>query len=127
MIFALIEDNKRLGHLITLTLRMYDHTVMYFSDCASFVASLPGTSYDFILVDYNVPGSISGLQVITLLQENRPTVPLLVISGASESLLKSLRTLYPHLPLLCKPFSTQTLLQSIEMHRRPPKAFSPND
>ena len=115
MHLALIEDNVSLARLVTTILQFHGKSVKHFPDGASFLTSLQTTSYDFVVVDFNLPGTVSGLQVIKFLQQNMPTVPVLVVSAAHESLLTSLRTLYPHLFILPKPFSLLALLQSIEM------------
>jgi DNA-binding response OmpR family regulator len=120
MHLALIEDNVSLARLITAILQFHGKSVRHFLDGISFLTSLQTTSYDFVLVDFNLPGTVSGLQVITFLQESMPTVPVLVISGAHESLLTRLQILYPHLSILSKPFSLLTLLQSIETAQRLP-------
>ncbi|HLZ63697.1 MAG TPA: response regulator [Ktedonosporobacter sp.] len=117
MLFAIIEDNVQIAHIITEALQMRDHSVRHFFDGASFFASLQTPTYDFILVDLNLPGMVSGLQIVAFLQEKR--VPMLIVSGASESVLKSLQTLYPTLPILRKPFSITALLQSVEKTPKP--------
>jgi DNA-binding response OmpR family regulator len=118
MLFAVVEDNIHIAQIVTMTLQMQDHSVMHFPDGASFFASLQTTAYDFVLVDFNLPGRVSGLQVITFLQESMPRVPVLVVSGADDSVLKSLQTLYPRLTIVRKPFRVQALLQSIATPRK---------
>ncbi len=120
MFFALIEDSMPIAQLISVTLQMQGHSLMHFSDGASFLASVQTTSYDFILVDFNLPGTVSGLQVISFLQESMSDVPALVITAVSEWLLKDVRTKYPQLFILHKPFHIQELLQSIERVQRSP-------
>jgi DNA-binding response OmpR family regulator len=114
MHLALIEDNVPLARIIMTILQFHGKNVRHFPDGVSFFSSLQTTSYDFVLVDFNLPGTVSGLQVITFLQESMPTVPVLVVSGAQESLLTKLKALYPRLFILSKPFSLLALLQNIE-------------
>ena len=114
MHLALIEDNVSLARLITTILQFHGKSVRHFPDGVSFFISLQTSTYDLVLVDFNLPGTVSGLQVIKFLQESMPTVPVLVVSGAQESLLTKLQTLYPRLSILSKPFSLLALLQSIE-------------
>jgi len=120
MLLALIEDDVSIACLIMTTLQLHGKTVRHFLDGASFFASLQTTSYDLVLTDFDLPGDVSGLQVITFLQESMPTVPILVVSGADKSLHDSLQTLHPRLSILRKPFHIQALLQSIETLQRPP-------
>ncbi len=120
MHLALIEDNVTLARLVTTILQFHGKSVRHFPDGTSFFTSLQTISYDLVLVDFNLPGTVSGLQVITFLQESTPTVPVLVVSAAHESLLTRLQNLYPRLSILMKPFSLLALLQSIETALRLP-------
>ncbi len=114
MLFALIEDDASIAELIGTILELRDHRLAHFFDGASFFTSLQTASYDFVLVDFNLPGAVSGLQVISFLQKNMPAVPVLVVTGVSDSFLKTLRIFYPQVPILRKPFAVRAFFQSIE-------------
>jgi DNA-binding response OmpR family regulator len=110
---ALIEDNSAIAQLIIAALEMHNYTVKHFTEGASFFFSLQTTFYDLVLIDLTLPGGVSGLQVITFLQEMYPTIPIIVVSAAGENILASLHTLYPALPIIRKPFKIQELVQEI--------------
>jgi CheY-like chemotaxis protein len=114
MLVALIEDHQRMADIFLTALQARGHSVTHFLDGASFFASLQTHSYEVVVVDFHLPGNVSGLQVITFLQEQRPVVSTLVISAASETVLRSLQTLYPRVPILRKPFPLQVLFQQLE-------------
>ncbi len=112
---ALIEDTPAVAQLITIVLEAQGCSVVHFLDGASFFATLQDTLYDIVLVDLNLPGNVSGLQVIISLNEMMPHVPIIVVSGASKGLLASVHTLYPTLPIIRKPFKMQDLIQEVSV------------
>jgi DNA-binding response OmpR family regulator len=110
---ALLEDNPAIAQFIVATLAIYGSHVEHFSDGAAFLTTLQTRTYDMVLTDFMLPGEISSLQVITALQERCPMLPIVVITAASKDALSNLRTLYPAIPILWKPFKMQDLLQTM--------------
>jgi len=110
---ALLEDNPAIAQFIVAALAIYDCHVEHFSDGAAFLTTLQSGTYDMVLTDFMLPGEISGFQVITALQERCSTLPIVVMTAASKDALTSLRTLYPAIPILWKPFKMQDLLQTM--------------
>ncbi len=110
---ALIEDTPAVAQLITIVLEAQGYSVKHFLDGVSFFATLQDTLYDLVLVDLNLPGNVSGFQVIISLHEMMPHVPIIIVSGASKGLLASVHTLYPTVPIIRKPFKMQELLQEV--------------
>jgi DNA-binding response OmpR family regulator len=116
---ALLEDNPSIAQFIVAALEIHGYHIEHFSDGASFLATLQTSTYDLVLTDFMLPGEISGFQIITALQENYPTLPIIVITAANKSALTSLCTLYPVIPILWKPFKMQDLLQKMEFLSKP--------
>ena len=110
---ALLEDNPSIAQFIIAALEIYGCHVEHFSDGAAFLTTLQTGTYDMVLTDFMLPGEISVLQIITSLQERCPMLPIIVITAASKSALTSLRTLYPAIPILWKPFKMKDLLQTM--------------
>ena len=110
---ALLEDNPAIAQFIIATLKIYGSHVEHFSDGTAFLTKLQTCTYDMVLTDFMLPGEISGLQVVTALQERCPMLPIVVITAASKDALSSLRTLYPAIPILWKPFKMQDLMQTM--------------
>lgn len=110
---ALIEDNPAIAQFISAALKIYGCQAEHFSDGAAFLTTLQSRIYDMVLTDFMLPGEISGFQVITALQERCPTLPVVVMTAASKDTLANLRTLYPAIPILWKPFKMQDLLQTM--------------
>ncbi|MBA2682048.1 MAG: response regulator [Ktedonobacteraceae bacterium] len=110
---ALIEDTPTVAQLITFILEKQGYHIQHFLDGAAFFGTIQDTAYNLVLVDLNLPGNVTGLQVIMSLREMMPHVPIIIVSGASKSLLASVHTLYPTLVIIRKPFKTRELIQEV--------------
>ena len=126
MNIGLLEDNPAILELMQTALELGGHTISTYTRGQSLLntlfekyttlssspASLP---YDLLIIDLNLPGELSGLEVIAsvyrLLAPNIP--PIIVVSAASIEQLDQLRASFPVLPVIRKPFALRTLLQTI--------------
>jgi DNA-binding response OmpR family regulator len=117
MMIALIEDSVAIAQLVMAALEMHNYKVEHFTEGASFFLSLQSTFYDAVLVDLTLPGSVSGLQVLSFLHEMYPALPIIVVSAAGENILAGLHTLYPTVPIIRKPFKMQELIQEVARTR----------
>ena len=72
--------------------------------------------YDLVIVDILLPGTLSGLAVINSIRQNIPpeTLPIIVVSAASQHQLEQIRERFPDVQVLQKPFPMKTLLELIE-------------
>ncbi len=125
MNIGLLEDNPSILELIQTTLEMVGHTTVTYTSGQSLLNTLFGKHttptlpaslpYDLLIIDLNLPGELSGLEVITSIHRLlAPTVPpIIVVSAASIEQLDQLRASFPMLPVIRKPFALKTLLQTI--------------
>ncbi len=126
MNIGLLEDNPAILELMQTVLELNGHTIFTYTSGQSLlnalfmnynaVPPLPTShSYDLLIVDLNLPDELSGIEVISsvyrLLAPNVP--PIIVVSAASIDQLDQLRTLFPTLPIVRKPFAIKTLLYTI--------------
>jgi DNA-binding response OmpR family regulator len=124
MRIALLEDNPTNQEFIQTLLVMAGHQVFPFNDAASFLSTLAtawhssgALPYTFAIFDLMLPGPLSGLDAIQHIWETYPPsarLPLIVISGAGHNLLHEVRTRFPGVPVLRKPFKTLELLAAID-------------
>ena len=123
MSIGLLEDNPMLSELITTMLEMAGHTVSTYSDGASCLEHLfaqRGTRKeplcDLLIVDLNLPGTLSGFDVIAYICHTLhiSTLPIIVVSGAGQDSLIQVRNRFPMIPTVQKPFQLQALLDTIE-------------
>ena len=124
MRIGLLEDNPAIVDWLTTALEMAGHAVSHHTDGPSLLACLFDAEgsvseplpYDLVLVDFYLPGDMSGLQVIDAIRAIIPKerLPLIVISGASLRELERIGASHPDLPIVQKPFKVSDLLALIE-------------
>ena len=125
MRIGLLEDNPTLVELIRTALEMTGHSVCshtwgkslleaIFEGHDEHESSLP---YDLLIVDLNLPGELSGQDVITAIRHllSPEALPIIVVSAGGLHELDQLHTHFPTLPIVRKPFTLQTLLQNISL------------
>ena len=129
MNIALLEDDlSNLEYLVTL-LQFEGHLVFPHADATSFLDTLWATSQgndlvplritiDLAILDLMLPSSMSGLDILhTLREAGAPLshLPVIVISGAGQSMLDDVHTQFPTVPVLRKPFRASELLSLIDI------------
>jgi two-component system, OmpR family, phosphate regulon response regulator PhoB len=123
MKIAVLEDNPAILDLMKIALEMAGHNTYTFNDGASFLESLfsagsiSGTlPYDLVTVDLSLPGSISGLEVISRIQQDISThqLPIIIITGSGAKEIERAQSLFPTISILHKPFKMNILLQMID-------------
>jgi len=69
-----------------------------------------------VIIDLLLPGMLSGAAVIDYLHRtiSPETLPIIVISAASENQLEEVRSRFPRVHVLRKPFTIKELLYLIE-------------
>ena len=128
MNIALLEDDlSNLEYLVTL-LQLKGHLVFPHADAASFLDTLWATTQntdliplritiDLAILDILLPSPVSGLDILHSLRETETPhshLPIIVISGASQSILNDVHRQFPTVPILRKPFQIHELLSLID-------------
>lgn len=122
MNIGLLEDNPAILEYMQTALEMAGHHVYIHKYGASLLDALFAAHhahvplpYDLVIVDLYLPGNMSGLEVITSIQQSisAKILPLIVVSAASQEELEKVQTRFA-LPTLQKPFQRHKLLQLIE-------------
>jgi DNA-binding response OmpR family regulator len=126
MRIGLLEDNTAIHEYITTVLEMAGHSVFTHTIGMSLLDKLIADAssntplpYDLVIVDLLLPGTLSGLAVINSIRQIIPpkTLPILVVSAASQKQLKQIHERFPDVQVLQKPFSMKKLLHLIESSR----------
>lgn len=122
MKIGLLEDNINIHEYLTTVLEMAGHTVSVHMDGMSLLDTLfTGQSaqtslpYDLLIIDLSLPGTLSGLSVISYIRQTitPETLPILVLSAASPNQLEEIHTRFPNVEVLQKPCEMKTLLRLI--------------
>ncbi len=123
MKIAVLEDNPDILEYMKTALEMAGHQVYTFIEGSLFLESLFTATnirnplhYDLVTIDLHLPGIISGLEVITRIRQDIPAhqLPIILITGAGEKGSEEVRSRFPTIPIVYKPFRLQTLLQLID-------------
>ena len=80
MRLLLVEDDEILGDGITEGLREYAYTVDWIKDGNQFDSAICATSYDAIILDWNLPGE-PGLNLLKHNRDSGGTVPILMLTA----------------------------------------------
>ena len=123
MKIGLLEDNHVISDYLTTALEIAGHQVYPHVFGHSLVERLfldrdqqEPPPYDLVIIDLLLPGMLSGAAVIDYLHRtiSPETLPIIVISAASENQLEEIRSRYPRVHVLRKPFAIKELLHLIE-------------
>ena len=110
----LVEDDPAVRAVVRDTLRRQGYTVLVASDALSALrveAATPG-SIDLLVTDVVMPG-MSGRALADQLQEFRPGLRVLFISGYADNAVLRHGVLEPGLNYLQKPFTPEQLARKV--------------
>ena len=111
-----VEDDSSLAHLEASFLSAHDYTVVIASTGEVAITTLSDFNPDLVVLDLELPGSLSGWDVLQVLRQHT-MIPVLLTTSLTLDLRKYLRTFgetrltLDHLP---KPYPMQTLLKRIK-------------
>ena len=123
MKIGLLEDNINIHEYLTTVLEMAGHTVSAHMEGMSLLDTLFSEEskhtplpYDLLVIDLSLPGTLSGLSVISYIRQTitPENLPIIVLSAASPSQLEEIQTRFPNVQVLQKPCEIKTLLRLIE-------------
>jgi len=123
MKIGLLEDNINIHEYLTTVLEMAGHTVSAHMEGMSLLDTLFSEEskhtplpYDLLIIDLSLPGTLSGLSVISYIRQTitPENLPIIVLSAASPSQLEEIQTRFPNVQVLQKPCEIKTLLRLIE-------------
>ena len=123
MKIGLLEDNINIHEYLTTVLEMAGHTVSAHMEGMSLLDTLFSEEskhtplpYDLLVIDLSLPGTLSGLSVISYIRQTitSENLPIIVLSAASPNQLEEIQTRFPNIQVLQKPCEIKTLLRLIE-------------
>jgi CheY-like chemotaxis protein/nitrate reductase NapAB chaperone NapD len=90
-----------------------------------------GESYDYLITDIFMP-DIDGMKILTVIKNEFPALPVLVITGFGDESLKAMALSEPNTGYLDKPFEISQLVEALEAltpgrAERPAGDFSPKE
>jgi DNA-binding response OmpR family regulator len=123
MHIGLLEDNPGIQDYLQKALELNGHRVSLYTFGSSLLDALftgnpvPSSPlYDLMIIDLNLPGDLSGRDVIVRIRQTVPfqVLPIIVISGAEKRQLEAVQSLFPDVVCIQKPFKLRVLLELLE-------------
>lgn len=115
-----VDDDPAVQTTIRLLLERAGHSVVVAGDGHKGLAAFENGDFDLLLLDIFMPG-MDGLETMRHIHRQRPTVPILVISGrpmvadaGAEPDFLGMSTKLGAISSLPKPFKPATLLATVE-------------
>ncbi len=105
------EVLERLGHVVSVHRNGLDFLMEVLEE-EQVTLSRP---FDVVLVDLLLPTDISGIQAIHQVRISSPDLPIVVVSAVPSRDLEVVKTRYPGVKALQKPFRLADLLEAIEI------------
>ncbi|MCK5311040.1 MAG: response regulator, partial [Desulfobacteraceae bacterium] len=113
----LVEDEPAIANIQyrILTHEPCKHRVDIANDGQAAIELVKKNTYDFVSLDYVLPGNINGMDIYNYIRETNKTIPILFISGNIEFLesIKELKQKDPNIDHLSKPCQNKEYLSSI--------------
>ncbi|MBA4263692.1 MAG: hybrid sensor histidine kinase/response regulator [Comamonadaceae bacterium] len=106
-----VDDNEALAQSIKTMLESTDSTVTVAATAEQALAMLTaGSAFDVILSDLVMPGPIDGIGLAEAVRRTYPELPVVLMTGYSDQLVRARRQGFTVLP---KPSSPQVLVQTL--------------
>ncbi len=110
----IVEDDEEMLALMERFLRRRGYQTATALEAETAIATLHDHLPSLVIVDYMLPGPMSGLELLDLLQERYPEIPTLFISAfGSPDLCRTARN-GGATDCLIKPFNMATLVERVE-------------
>lgn len=110
----IVEDDSSIRRVLAMHLARAGYAVDEAANAAEAIElNRADPSRDLIVSDIRMGPGMSGIELVSNIRAERPDMPMMLVTGFAEEL----KTLPGHLegvPILRKPFRTQTLLDSVE-------------
>ena len=119
MTVLLVEDDAAVRDATRLVLERLGHQVVAATDVAAALEILrsDGKGLDVVLTDAVMPGQ-SGLDLAAILHNERPDLPVILMSGYTEEAVSGGRALANGIIFVEKPFTREAIRRALEDVRR---------
>jgi CheY-like chemotaxis protein len=105
-----IDDDPDVRGFIVEALEEQGYNVREAADGSEGIAEATRETPDLVVLDFIMPG-LSGAEVARHLRDRTPDLPILFVSGYSET--EAVKSTAPDAPLLAKPFRAEALQKAV--------------
>ncbi len=104
----LVEDNPEVATATTSLIEQLGYRVRWVLDAPSALVEIEKNGIDIVFSDIIMPGKMDGIGLARSIREMRPRLPILLVTGYSESATNS------EFPILRKPYQLHELSRELE-------------
>jgi CheY-like chemotaxis protein len=110
----LVDDDEAVRSVTAELLELTGYAVLPAANGADAIACFEreGARIDILVTDLVLADGMDGVDLATALQNRRPDLPVLLVTGYSDALLDTVRI--RAMPVLAKPFDHATLAQAVQ-------------
>jgi two-component system cell cycle response regulator CpdR len=109
----LAEDDPSMRGFLARALTKAGHQVVAVPDGDEAVRSLAENDYDLVLADIVMPG-VDGIDLAKRVNEDKPGVKVMLITGFAAVELKAKSVLDPRARVLSKPFHLRAIVDEVD-------------
>ncbi|WP_210251675.1 response regulator transcription factor [Neorhizobium galegae] len=111
---AIIDDDEGMRVSLDGLLRSLGHRTELFDSAEAFLESQSAGTADCVISDIHMPGGMSGIDLARRLGDDRPPMPVILMSAfADKDVRERAEDTKVHC-LLAKPFDEETLIACLE-------------
>lgn len=105
------DDSQTIQKVVSMTLAGEDFDLIECRDASSLDGLLKKSSFDLILLDYNLSSQSSGAEVLGSIRKIHPDIPIVLMVGIFDSINEADLNEFSIAEKLVKPFNNQRLIQ----------------
>lgn len=109
-IIVVIDDDRGMRASLDGLLRSLGYRTALFESAEAFLGDGAGGPADCVISDIAIPGGMSGLEFARRLAEDRPEVPLILMTGRADQSCRDEAAALGVDALLTKPFDDEMLI-----------------
>ena len=113
-IVHVVDDDEAVRDSMRALLESYGIEVQAYASAREFLVAGPAQRRGCVLVDLHMPG-MGGLELLEALKAQGSRIPVIAITGRSDSMLKERATRAGAVTLLEKPVSDEALLSTLAL------------
>jgi two-component system, LuxR family, response regulator FixJ len=113
-IVHVVDDDEAVRDSMRALLESYGIEVRAYASAREFLVASPVQPKGCVLVDLHMPG-MGGLELLEALKAQLSSIPVIAITGRSDSMLKARATRAGAVTLLEKPVSDEALLSTLAL------------
>lgn len=109
-IIAVIDDDEGMRASLDGLLRSLGYRTALFESAEAFLGDGVGAAADCVISDVAIPDGMNGIELARRLAENRPEVPVILMSGCATKSCREEAAALGVDALLAKPFDDEMLI-----------------